>query len=56
MGLGAQGNLGCTIGPGEKRREGEREVGETFRRLSGEASELGVVSEGADQGKVQSFG
>lgn len=38
------------------KEEGGREVGETFRRLSGNASELGVVSEGADQDKVQSFG
>lgn len=38
------------------REEGRRKVGETLKRLNGQASELEVVSEGADQDKVQSSG
>lgn len=39
-----------------RREEGRREVGETLKRLNGQSSELEVVSEGADQYKVQSSG
>lgn len=38
------------------REEGMRKVQETLKRLSGQASELEVVSEGAFQDKVQSCG